>query len=214
MNIETVTKRFGAAYERNKKAKTWLEQQQKRLFQAFDEQIELHPPQRRRSTVIPEGKDAKEYITKFHPGWRIVSQQEDIVILDENPSLLSHTFTNHETGMVYGRARVEASPSLDDDRLRQEDPQLWERITIWPEPWYSLVHDAVKNFTAVPWSPDSLDEVVGEHLTAHGVERVLRDLNTLSTNDLALIEQYIIPGPVSVRLIPPRKTKPEELEHE
>lgn len=213
-DITKVTQRFGRAYERNKKAKTWLEKQQRALFRAFDQDL-ANRTASQRSIEIPEGEDSETYIKVHHPGWQIVGWSADHThaILEETPSLLAHRFINHEDGMVYGRAQVTGSPSLDDDRLRAEDPELWERITEWPEPWWSLVFNVFVKLTQ-RWSDDTLKRAVSTYLKEQNVQRVLKDLNTLSTHDLTLIEPYILPGPISVKLIPPRKAKPEELTDE
>lgn len=41
---------------------------------------------------------------------------------------------NKKDGFVYTRQISKAAPSLDDERLREEDPELWEEITYIPEP--------------------------------------------------------------------------------
>lgn len=207
-DINKVTKRFGRAYERNVKAKNWLAKQQKALFAAFDADL-VGRQTRQRSIQIPEGEDVNQYIKRYHPGWEYVTRSDDWVVLRENPSLMSHSYTNIVDGQVYGRAQVTGTPSLDDDRLRQEDPDLWERITEMPEPWWSLVHDVFARAHTY-WSEELIDTMTIDHLQMHGVQRTIKDLNTLSNRDLALVEEYIMPGPVSVRLNPPRKVKPEE----
>lgn len=47
-------------------------------------------------------------------------------------------FVNATDGFVYTRQISKGAPSLDDERLREEDPELWEEITYVPEPERTL----------------------------------------------------------------------------
>ena len=47
-------------------------------------------------------------------------------------------FVNKKDGLVYSRQISRGAPSLDDDRLRKEDPELWDEITYVPEPERTL----------------------------------------------------------------------------
>ena len=114
---------------------------------------------------------------------------------------------------MYARHVVTGSPSLDDERLIAEDPDLWIRITEWPEPFWTMVRSVYEGFTTY-WSQDSLDAATAEHLESHGVQRVLKDFNQLEDRDLAMLQAYLIPGPVSVRLTPPRQAREDELDNE
>lgn len=51
------------------------------------------------------------------------------VILEEDPEYRAFTYINPADGQVYQRIISEGSPSLDDDTLREENPELWEAIT-------------------------------------------------------------------------------------
>lgn len=43
-------------------------------------------------------------------------------------------FVNESDGFLYSRQISQGAPSLDDEKLRKEDPELWEEITHVPEP--------------------------------------------------------------------------------
>ena len=88
---------------------------------------------------------------------------------------------NHDDGNIYRRNISQAGPSLDDERLKQENPKLWKRITEERE---------------VPAT----------------VVRALKDLETLPDKDLAAMQEYFVPGPMTVKLDAPRKAKPDELD--
>lgn len=43
-------------------------------------------------------------------------------------------FVNESDGFLYSRQISQGAPSLDDEKLKREDPELWEEITYVPEP--------------------------------------------------------------------------------
>src|SRR5438105_636461 len=51
------------------------------------------------------------------------------VILEEDPECRPFTYINPADGKVYQRIVSEGSPSLDDEELKQEKPELWQAIT-------------------------------------------------------------------------------------
>jgi hypothetical protein len=115
--------------------------------------------------------------------------------------------------MVYGRTIVEPGPSLDDDRLRAEDPDLWDEITAWPEPFYSLVADAIKQWLPMV-SEQEVAQYLEKYLTERGLQKTLSDPNSWTDSQIERTSKYFVPGPVKVRLIAPRKATAEELGEE
>ena len=88
---------------------------------------------------------AKAWLAKYYPTWRFVEWAEEldedgnfVAILEEDPYYQSYSFTNPRDGKVYKRKVTSGSPVLDDERLRERDPELWERITHVPEPQRQL----------------------------------------------------------------------------
>lgn len=215
--LTKITKRFGTAYDRSKKAETALKTQQQKLFQAFNKDLE-NRLLARRSHHYPAWKELNEkdqnaWVKKHHPGWKVVGYERGWLILEQDPAFQKFTFVNPVDGRVYGRTTVEGSPSLDDEALRNDNPELWKEITEWPEPWYSLVEDLIVGYTTIPYAPGALDTAVSRVLSDHGVQRVLKDINTLTDEQIMDMDDYFIPGPLTVRLVAPRTAKPEELEH-
>lgn len=51
------------------------------------------------------------------------------VVLEEDPELRPFSYLNKTDGRVYQRIVSEGSPVLDDDALKDENPELWEAIT-------------------------------------------------------------------------------------
>ena len=120
-------------------------------------------------------KEIVDYITTFFPGWRIVDYdiETEKVVIEEDPAALPYSYINEELGFTFKRVISQATPSLNDEQLQEEDPELWERITE-PGP------------------------------------RVLKDFGTLSDADLDTISEYMVPGPLTIKLDTPRKLKADE----
>jgi hypothetical protein len=120
--------------------------------------------------------------------------------------------------MVYRRSQTQGGPSLDVERLQEKEPDLYDEISVWSPSVYNMVRDAMV-WAYNSYSPEP------EVLAAEEAEKFLE---TLSQSDDSLriildpaqwtpqqatkLTPYIIPGKVSVRLTPPRKAKPSELE--
>lgn len=218
--LDKVTKRFASAYSKSKRAEAWLKKSQRRLFQELTKDLSQQTLAQKTITVplsCHTDREILEYVDLYHPSWIIESiippacaDCPSRVILKEDPSLLPHVYTNTDLGMVFGRSRVENSPTLDDERLKDEYPELWERISEWPEPWWTMLREVIANGFSMPMSSDVLSRMAADYLEAYGVQRVLKDLNTIDVDDLVLLQEYLVPGKVSVRLIPPRKVRDDE----
>lgn len=215
--LDRLTKRFDTAYQRRNKYENQLKERQVEMFQAFTKDI-TGTALARKSVQHPEGLDGIEvlhWIKTNHPGWRFLSSPSagsTYIVLEEDPTVKKFTWINHATGRVYGRTYAEGSPTLDDDRLKRDDPDLWERVSSWSEPWWSLVRGAIKSQTSMPWSDAALDAATDGYLREQDVQRVVKDPATLSDTELSALQPYLSPGKLTVRLVPPRDAKPEELE--
>jgi hypothetical protein len=215
-DIQQIAKQFLTAYDLANRYTDAKTVKQEELFQKFDEELEKKTLIRRSVHVPNSASNPEDWIKVYHPGFRIVKHEkthygEDsykTYLIEEDPSFKKHTYVEYDEGMVIGRTIVEGPPSLDDERLRAEHPSLWIQITEWPEPWWSLVNDVWK--LASHEEPDKA--WVEDFLRGRGIQRVLKPFDQLTTGQLALLQPYIVPGPKSVRLVPPRPAKPEELE--
>lgn len=216
-DLDKITARFGRAYNNNVIAKKRLDRRQKEMFDAFTTVLE-HRPLGRRSVPHEHweklnDKEQQEWIRKHHPGHRLVDYHSGHLILEEDPAYIKFAHINKETGKVYARTVAQGSPGLDDEALRADNPELWERITEWPDPWYSLVRDVIIQHTSLPIRRSVLESRVGRILEERGVLRVLKPFHQLSDSDLMEMEDYFLPGPLTIRVVTPRDAKSEELEH-
>lgn len=187
--LSDITKKLGYVHAKSKQIEKELKASRSEFFEAIDNEIIENDTLARQTItfVPPKGKeDAEDLIThvkRFYPGWRIAESgsKKNTHIIEEDPAFKKFVYVNREDGNIYRRNVSQGGPSLDDDRLKKENPKLWERITevrIIPE-----------------------QEV-----------RVLTDLDSLPSRDLSAIQEYLVPGPMTVKLDAPRKAKPNELD--
>jgi hypothetical protein len=210
--IERATRLFGKAYHRSKRAETEKSKRQAQFFAAATDS-NAHQVLGQRLIPVPAdntGEGIKTHLQRFHPGWRYVSQDEHNILIEEDPALLKFQYINLTDGYVYGRTIVEPGPSLDDEQLRAEQPELWSEISFWPEPWYTLVSDALRI-----WTPSvtrrEIDLFLERFFTNKGIPRTLSDPSSWTEEQVEQVSQYMVPGPITTRLVPPRKATPEEL---
>jgi hypothetical protein len=83
-------------------------------------------------------QQARERAEKYNPRFAVdmIREVEDgwEAIMVERPEFVPYTFVNVEDGMVYQRQVVPGGQLLDDDRMREEDPDLYEEVT-FELPW-------------------------------------------------------------------------------
>lgn len=187
--LSEITKLLGIAHAESKKAEKELKTYRSEFFEAIDDEIiSTETFARQTITFIPpktedDAEDLITYVNRFYPGWRIVDvgSKRNTHIIEEDPAFKKFVYVNHEDGNIYRRNVSQSGPSLDDERLKRENPKLWERIT------------EVK--------------IIPRQET-----RVLKDLETLPNKDFSEIQEYLVPGPMTVKLDAPRKAKPDELD--
>lgn len=182
-DLAAITTKLGSAHATSKKAEKELKESRSEFFEAIDEEILETETLARQTIVVPDELDETSYIKQFFPGWRLVDpgSKKNTYIIEEDPAFKKFVYVNHDDGQVYRRNVSQAGPSLDDDRLKAEDPELWEKIT---------------EVQIVPQQ-----EV-----------RVLKDLDTIPNAQLAAMQEYFVPGGMTVKLDAPRKAKPDELD--
>lgn len=183
-DLQQITKQLGSAHKKKSEGEKELKESRSEFFEAIDEEILRTETLAQQTVDIPDDVDVRSYVTQFYPGWEYVNDNDDgSVLIEEDPSFKKFVYVNHEDGYVYRRNVSQGGPSLDDDRLKVENPKLWKRIT-------------------------QEEEIPAK------VVCVLKDMETLPDKDLAAIQEYFVPGPMTVKLDAPRKAKPDELDAE
>ena|ERR1019366_1994259 len=179
--LDEITKQLGTAHRAKSAAEKDLKVSRSKFFEAIDEEIIANETLAQQTIEVPDNIDIESYVTQFYPGWLLIDSDDDSVLIEEDPSFKKFVYINHEDGYVYRRNVSQSGPSLDDDRLKAENPKLWKRIT-------------------------QEEEIPAK------VVRVLKDLETLPDKDLAAMQEYFVPGSMTVKLDAPRKAKQDELD--
>lgn len=141
--IEDVTRAFGKAHA----AKAAAEATMKKFRQLFFDLIEIPEEQLARQSIYIDRvgdtpTDPEVYVATLYPKWKILSKQRFTVdedgdtewklIIQEDPEKKSYTYINPIDGLVYTHSVAESAPSVDMERLKSEDPHLWQTITFQP----------------------------------------------------------------------------------
>lgn len=213
-----ITTNLGINHEVNKTAKKDLEQSRGEFFDAATKALEEGILAQRNVEAPRQTGGQRDiietWIAKWHPGWRVVAIEntEDgyDVQLEEDPALKKFVFVNPDDEHVYQRNAIQGNPSVDDDLLKSEDPDLWERISN-PVPYQGL--ELLRDFCE--FMDIGYSDMMGWiKAVQSGTDwpRVLVDPEEISDEDLAKMQKYLVPGSISLRLESPRVAKPEELE--
>lgn len=205
-DITEITKDFGEVYRFSKEWESLKSQAQKAFF---DEATRLQAQGKLPQKVIdaPDVEDLIEWAKLYHPGWVIidVDVEGDKLILEQDPKLMEFVFVNPEDGYTYKRSQTNAAPQLDDERLKEEDPELYWNITEWRPDIYSwlkaLADDHLPDFDLEDWlSAASIGESI----------RTFKDQSTWTDDQASKLQKYLVPGKVGVKLEPPRLTKKDD----
>jgi len=215
MRIDIISRQFGRAYETAKLAQSEKQEKQALFFEACTQEAANNILARFLVPITDENSaDPVAYVQLYHPGYRYLGQSASHLIVEEDPELVKFSWVDKKNGMVYGRTVVDGGTRLDDERLRLEDKDLWEVVSGWPEPFYSLLKDAL-----LPVDDEvsdrlglGLEDYIDQVFSAKGFARALTDPANWSKEQLDKVQRYMIPGALTVRLVAPRKATEEELE--
>lgn len=142
--LEEATTDLGDAYRRWKTGEADKEKHRKEFFAAAT--AEASERTLAQKTVPVEDEDvateeeARAWLARHYPTWRVLdfdfNDDGDYLeaLIEEDPQYMERVFVNPQDRKVYTKSVSVGSPLLDDDRLREEDPDLWERITEEPPP--------------------------------------------------------------------------------
>ena len=104
--------------------------------------------QRSRSKLIDDENELNEVTTLLGSSYKKMkeSEKEKNRLKEEFFRMIDNRvgegeafeYVNKTDGLVYSRQISNGAPLLDDERLREEDPELWDQITYIPEPERTL----------------------------------------------------------------------------
>lgn len=140
--IEEILAELGPAYigwKENEKKKDKLK---KEFFETATEELQGETLAKKTVKLPgPTEDEATELCKKKYPGWIIdqviLSPDTDLegwfrFTLSEDPAL--QPYTAEYEGVEFSRQIVSGSVFVDDERLKKEDPELWDEITFIPPP--------------------------------------------------------------------------------
>jgi hypothetical protein len=132
-----VTKQLGENYKEAKEADKKKNDSRKEFFELIDERENDEPTEIIGVTASSEA-EARAQALKYFPSHEVllVRDNEDGTFLLEiriADLYRPFTFVNPEDGMVCARQARAGSLHLDDERLKEENPDLYERVTYVPD---------------------------------------------------------------------------------
>lgn len=135
MKINQITSDLGKCYKGWKQAEKDKNVAKDKFFAAVTKVLSEDTPAQIVQTVkAKSGYEAEQIASKKFPTYVSInvdepSEGEFKVTLEEDVTMRPFTYVNSDDGMVYQRQIVEGPALLDDERLRETNPQLWEDIT-------------------------------------------------------------------------------------
>jgi hypothetical protein len=211
-DLTKITTELGEAYKAWKDGEKDKDELRKQFFTAIDERLAQEKPAEKYVTIGHRGmaeEDARERLTKKYPTWKVDELRPSgdgwEAILVELSAYAAFTFVNAADGKVYQRQVSAGSVYIDDERLLEEDPDLWFKVTEVPNrgTLADLLYECGVDHLEVD---NKIDYLWPES------QRVLRPLDSLDADTLAALSEYIYEGKPTVKLAAPRKAKAEELE--
>jgi len=213
-NLTKITNAFERAYNSAEKASQRKVVAQAKFFSAIDQVLEGKVRKQQLVDLEDSGYDGDDpvsFISRQYPGWRLVSVNDDGLqaVIEEDPKFMKFSFVNKENSRVYQRTNTQAGSSLDNERLREENPELWDQVTTWPEPWYTLIYEFAIATAAT--TQEELEAELDKYLKAQGMQRILKSPEEWSDDEFKAISKYIIPGSISTRIIKPRDATDKDI---
>lgn len=139
-NLNEITEQLAEAYadwKSGEKAKNKFRDQ---FFDAVNATVaEGNLAEKYASVNAPDESAARDRLRKQNPTWLIYELRQgegDLweAVLTEDPSYVPFTYVNKELGLVFHKQVSSGSAFIDDERLAEEDPELYEAVTYVPEP--------------------------------------------------------------------------------
>lgn len=135
--LEQVTIEFGKAHAEEADAKTRMEKYRKQFFDLLKSAIPSS--ELARQTIYYEGEDPDAHIATLYPKWKVLKKElldefpaEWRILIEEDPERKSWIFVNPINGYVFQRTVAESAPGIDLERMKEEDPFLYQTITVEP----------------------------------------------------------------------------------
>lgn len=226
--LEILTNRLHAWYKKYKRAGEYLNGEDKKKKDRrtglkedfFDVAAERVANVLARKTVVirdAESSENAEYEAKLlNPRWLVFATNGPVgdgpgiyhILMEEDPYFKPFSYVNRD-GIIFQKTIVDGTPWVDDEKLRRENIDLWRRVSRIDN--HAFIHELLYHANI---ELDEIDDFIYD-LELHYENAVTRTIIPLAEiqdeADVAELANYIYPGKPTVKLLPPRKAKPEEL---
>lgn len=213
MSLTTVTKKLGKNHQKKNEVEETLKKDRQKFFDEVTREL-ARKPLAQKTVERPEAGDLYEWVNTYHPGWILIDEIENSLLLQEDPTQIRFAFVNHSDGKIYQRNAVQGAPFLDDEALAEDHPEVWKRISEPTHPeWLPIINEFI-NFIGDPLAgvDDDLEGKFFRYITEKDDwPRELIPIEDINDEDLPIFMKYMVPGRISLRLEAPRNAKPEEL---
>lgn len=212
-DIEELAREVGEVYYIQKDAKSELESLRKDYFVLAATMAALEGPLAQQTVAVPDTitdpDKAEAYVELYYTGWKIVDHADHngvlSFVIEEDPDLKPWQIVvpvdggvidlkgNEHPGYVISKSIVSGSATLDDERLREEQPDLYDSITEWQN-WETLKALGVSE----------------KKLEAQGWPRRIKTPDEWTAEEEAALREYVYESKRSARLLV-RFAKEEEI---
>jgi len=203
-DLKTIVSELIHSHNEQSKSKKSLEKLRNEFFKKASSALE-ESSLGKRIIDKPEG-DLEQYVETYYPGYRIVEVLDDKVQLEEDPSFVKYSFIVDNISVT--RNIIQENPTLDDKKLKQENPGFWDRISMVPDipqDILNFIKYTEPDFDSVGWGLCWDEYVDSEDL------RQLIPLDEIKEEDLTILQDYLIPGKLKYRL-EVKEIDPEEID--
>jgi hypothetical protein len=141
-DFDAILAKLDEGYEQWKTGEKQKNEYKDKFFQAITEEMAQSVLAEDLAVVAAHTEeDARARLARYYPrhvveAVRPADEGFYEAIIVENPAFLPHAVTFE--GLVFERQIVSGALLLDDERLKEEDPELWEKVTYVPEPKRTL----------------------------------------------------------------------------
>lgn len=209
---EEIIAELAPAYTEWKSGEKGKEKFKKEFFTAVTEYLKEEGNQAEElvSLEAPDEETALRYVEQRYPAWLVDDIRDHPtesgsyeVIIVENPEY--QPFTIEFDGKVWGRQVAAGATMLDNERLEEENPELWKSVTTYPwlELMEAIAYEAGKD-------GEDVEEYVERQCERHGLKRQLLPLGDLPDEVMAELKDYFYEDKPQVKLPAPKKAESAE----
>ncbi len=127
-SLQGITGKLNTQYAAWKQKEKNKNSEKEEFFQLADEAL-AKETLAQKTIDVPSEDNVDDYIDSHYPEWTIVKVEELSVLIEEDPRLKPFAYVNKRLGKVFSRSIKKGQVELDDERLKSDNPTLWEEVT-------------------------------------------------------------------------------------